>query len=146
MPIDLTEYAEPINNALTEGTFCVLATCGEGGTDVGFKGSMQVFDNEHLCYWERTRSGHLANLRSDPRVAVMYFSRERGKYLRMYGPAELHEDGPIREQIMARTPTPELEKDPQRQGIGVLIQVDRLVEAFGGVTQQREDHPVPQSA
>jgi pyridoxine/pyridoxamine 5'-phosphate oxidase len=146
MAIDLTEFTDAINNALAEGTFCVLATCGEQGPDVGFKGSMQVFDNEHLCYWERTRSGHLANLRSDPRVAVMYFSRERGKYLRMYGPAELHEDGPTREQIMARTPAPELEKDPERRGIGVLIQVDRLVEAFGGVTQQREGQRAPQSA
>jgi len=139
MPIDLTEYAEAINNALTEGTFCVLATCGDDGPDVGFKGSMQVFDHEHLCYWERTRGGHLANVRSDPRVAVMYFSRERGKYLRMYGRAELHEDGPIREQVMAKTPPPELEKDPERKGIGVLIQVDRLMEPFGGVSQKREE-------
>jgi hypothetical protein len=38
---------------------------------------------------------------------------------------------------MARTPAPELEKDPDRQGIGVLIQVDRLVEPFGGVSQRR---------
>jgi uncharacterized pyridoxamine 5'-phosphate oxidase family protein len=138
MAIDLTEYAEAVNNALTEGTFCVLATSGDDGPDVGFKGSMQVFDQDHLCYWERTRGGHLANLRSDPRVAVMYFSRERGKYLRLYGRAELHEDGPIREQVMARTPAPELEKDPERKGIGVLIRVDRLKEPFGGVTQHRE--------
>src|SRR5688572_26773205 len=143
MPIDLTPFAEAINSALAEGTFCVLATCGEEGPDVGFKGSMQVFDNERLCYWERTRSGHLANLRSDSGVAVMYFSRERGKYLRMYGRAELHEDGPIREHIMERTPAPELDKDPEKRGIGVLIQVDRLVEPFGGVKQEREGQAIP---
>ena len=137
MPIDLTPFAEAINSALAEGTFCVLATAGEQGPDIGFKGSMQVFDQEHLCYWERTRGGHLANLRSDPRVAVLYFSRERGNYLRIYGRAELHEDDTTREQIMARTPAPELEKDPERQGIGVLIRVDRLVEPFGGVNQER---------
>jgi Pyridoxamine 5'-phosphate oxidase len=143
MPIDLTPFADGINSALAEGTFCVLVTCGDEGPDVGFKGSMQVLDNEHLCYWERTRSGHLANLRSDPRVAVMYFNRDRGKYLRMYGRAELHEDGPMREQIMARTPAPELEKDPERQGIGVIIQVNRLVEPFGGVEQEREGQAIP---
>ena len=137
MPIDLTPFAEAINSALAEGTFCVLATSGEQGQDIGFKGSIQVFDEDHLCYWERTRGGHLANLRSDPRVAVLYFSRERGKYLRIYGRAELQEDDTTREQIMARTPAPELEKDPERQGIGVLIRVDRLVEPFGGVSQKR---------
>jgi len=61
-----------------------------------------VFDRDHLSYWERTRGQHLANLRSDSRVAVMYFNRERGKYLRMYGRAELHEEGPVRDEIMAR--------------------------------------------
>jgi len=137
MPIDLTPFAEAINSALAECTFCVLATSGEQGPDIGFKGSIQVFDEDHLCYWERTPGGHLANLRSDPRVAVLYFSRERGKYLRIYGRAELQEDDTTREQIMARTPAPELEKDPERQGIGVLIRVDRLVEPFGGVSQKR---------
>jgi predicted pyridoxine 5'-phosphate oxidase superfamily flavin-nucleotide-binding protein len=137
--IDLTPYAGAINQALAEGTFCVLATEGEDGVpNIGFKGSIQVFDADHLAYWERTRGNHLANLRRGSGVAVLYFSRERGMYLRMYGRAELFEDGPVREQIMARTPEPELNRDPERQGIGVLIRVDRLVEAFGGVTQERE--------
>ncbi len=104
MPIDLTEFSAAINAALEEGSFCVVATCGQDGPDIGFKGSMQVFDQGHLCYWERTRGQHLVNLRSDPRVAVMYFNRERGKYLRMYGRAQLHEGGPLRDQIMAQVP------------------------------------------
>jgi len=33
----------------------------------------------------------------------MYFNRERGKYLRMYGRAQLHEEGPVRDEIMARS-------------------------------------------
>ena len=139
MSIDLTEYADAINQALAEGTFCVMATQGTDGIpNIGFKGSVLVFDQDHLAYWERTRGQHFANLRVNPGVAVLYFSRERCKYLRMYGRAELHEDGPVREQIMARVPEPELERDPERQGVGVLIRVDRLVEAFGGVSQQRD--------
>ena len=116
MPIDLTEFSDAINNALGESSY---------------------FDRDHLSYWERTRGQHLANLRRNPGVAVLYFSRERGKYLRMYGQAELHEDGPMREQIMAKTPEAELSRDLERKGIGVLIRVDRLVEAFGQVSQQR---------
>jgi predicted pyridoxine 5'-phosphate oxidase superfamily flavin-nucleotide-binding protein len=138
MPIDLTEFSDAINNALEESSYCVVATCGPDGPDVGYKGSMQVFDRDHLSYWERTRGQHLANLRSDPRVAVMYFNRERGKYLRMYGRAELHEEGPVRDEIMARSPEPELARDPERKGIGVLIRVDRLEEAFGRISQRRD--------
>src|SRR5438128_1071003 len=89
--IDLTPYAEAVNSALAEGTFCVVATGGQDGIpDIGFKGSMLVFDREHLAYWERTRGQHLANLRRNPGVAVLYFSRARGKYLRLYGHASLH--------------------------------------------------------
>jgi predicted pyridoxine 5'-phosphate oxidase superfamily flavin-nucleotide-binding protein len=139
MSIDLTGFAEAINQALAEGTFCVMATQGTDGIpNVGFKGSILVFDEDHLAYWERTHGQHLANLRNNPGAAVLYFSRERGTYLRMYGRAELHEDGPVREQIMARVPEPELARDPEGTGIGVLIRVDRLVEAFGGVSQQRD--------
>ena len=137
MPIDLSQFADAVNSALTEGSVCVLATEGETTPDIGFKGSIQVSDRDHLSYWERTRGQHLANLRRNPGVAVLYFSRERGKYLRMYGQAELHEDGPVREQIMAKTPEAELSRDLERKGIGVLIRVDRLVEAFGQVSQQR---------
>jgi uncharacterized protein len=139
MAVDLTPYAEPINSALAEGVFCVIATQGmDGVPDIGFKGSVHVVDRDHLAYWERTRGEHLANLRNVPGVSVLYFNRARGLYLRLYGRAELYEDGPVREQIMAGTPAPELERDPQRQGIGVLIRIDRLVETFGGVSQQRD--------
>jgi general stress protein 26 len=137
MPIDLSGYEEAINSALAENSVCVLATQGGTTPNIGFKGSVQVFDGDHLSYWERTRGQHLANLHRNPGVAVLYFSRERGKYLRIYGQAELHEDGPLRDQIMAKTPEAELNRDPERNGIGVLIRVDRLVEAFGRVSQQR---------
>src|SRR5262245_15768606 len=64
MSIDLTPYAGAINTGLAEGSFCVVATQGaQGIPDIGFKGSVQVFDRDHLSYWERTRGGHLANLR-----------------------------------------------------------------------------------
>lgn len=143
MSIDLTGYADAIDHALADVTPCVLATNGEDGTPaIGFKGSMLVFDQDHLAYWEYSRGQALANLRRNPHVAVMYFNRERGAYLRVYGRAELYEDGPVREQIMARAPEVELNRDPERQGVGVLIRVDGLKEAYGGVSQQRSSTEV----
>lgn len=143
MPVDITEYADAINNALADGTFCVVATNGADGVpNVGFKGSVMVFDADHLAYWERTRGAHHANLQRSPGVAVLYFNRERGRHLRFYGRAEVHEDGPIRDEIMARTVSAELERDPERAGAGVLIRVDTVEDAYAGRTQRREQEAV----
>lgn len=132
MSFDLTEYAEAVNSALVDGSPCVLATAGTDGIpDIGFKGSVMVLDKDRLAYWERTQGGHLKNLRQSPKVAVMYFNRDRGLYVRFYGQATIHEEGPTREQIMARVVAPELEYDPERKGFGVVIEVDTVSEPFG---------------
>ena len=71
MSIDLSPYADAIDNALAEGKFAVVATIGQDGIpDLGYKGSLMVYDADHLAYWERTRGQHLANLRRNPNVAV----------------------------------------------------------------------------
>src|SRR5713226_305255 len=74
MAVELTEeMAQHVNNAFTNRIPCVLATASaEGAPDIGFKGSMMVFDGEHLAYWERTRGQHLANVERNPKVAVLY--------------------------------------------------------------------------
>jgi general stress protein 26 len=139
MAFDLTEYAEAVNSALADGTPCILATIGDDGfPDLGFKGSMMVFDRDHLAYWERTRGQHLNNLRDNPGVAMQYYNRDRHHYLRCYGRAELHEQGPTRDAIMARVVEQELARDPERKGIGVLIRVEKVIDPYGKGTQLRD--------
>src|ERR1041384_1711000 len=54
------QMRELIDNALANGSPCILATASsDGEPDIGYKGSMMVFDNESLAYWERTKRGHL---------------------------------------------------------------------------------------
>ena len=54
-----------INNAWDDGYPCLLATTGEAGPNISPKGSMVVFDDDHLAYWERSKKGALANLGRD---------------------------------------------------------------------------------
>jgi hypothetical protein len=91
-----------INSAWEDGYPCLLATCGPRGPDKGAKGSMIVFDDQHLAYWERTKRGALENLGHSKKVAVMYsnFKAQRDGiiemgFLRFFGTAELHESGPV---------------------------------------------------
>ena len=52
-------------------------------------------------------------------------------FLRFYGVAELHEDGPVRDAIFARLNEREATHVGADTGIGVLITIDRAVDVRG---------------
>ncbi|MPZ13235.1 MAG: hypothetical protein GEU73_02205 [Chloroflexi bacterium] len=138
-PVDLTEWAEAINSALDDGTPCILTTASRSGSpDVAFKGSMMVWDSDHLAWWERSRAEQIEQVAANPQVVVFYRNQNRGiSYLRLYGEATIHQEGELREQVMGRTHPRELQADPERKGFGVVIRVDRVRLARNTV-QQRE--------
>lgn len=132
------QMKELVNNALANGSPCILATVsGNGEPDIGFKGSMMVFDDESLAYWERTRRQHLQNLKENPKVIVLFRDAKTRAAWRFHGTATIHEDGPVREQVMARTVKDELEKDPERKGAAVVIRLDKITNMGGQVLQSR---------
>jgi general stress protein 26 len=129
MAIELTdEMADEINNALANNMPCLVATAGEDGEpDVAFRGSMMVYDNEHLAFWERSRIESLENLRFNPKVCVFFRNpQSRDHSWRFYGVATIYEEGEMRQKIMDRVVQRELDQDPERKGFGVLIRVDRV--------------------
>ena len=132
------QMREMIDNALANGSPCLLATAGaDGAPDIGFKGSMMIFDNESLAYWERTRRQHLKNVQENPKVMVFFRDAKTKFSFRFHGVVTLHEEGPIRDQVMARTVKDELDKDPDRKGAAVVIRVDKVTNIGGQVLQSR---------
>jgi hypothetical protein len=137
MPIS-TKLKDLIASAWTDGSPCMLATSGPNGPNISPKGSMIVFDDQHLAYWERSKKTALENLGRDKRVAVMYanFTAQRegvleSGFLRFYGTAELHESGPMREAIFQKLSKREQEHDGADKGIGVLIRIERAADVRG---------------
>ena len=136
MPIDLSEMAEYVDKSGPDGYTMLVATASKtGAPDLAFKGSVMVWDKDHLAFWERAHGQTLANLEENPQVAVVYRNRDAGKAWRFWGTAELLRDGETREGIMGRTFQPELDRDPERKGVAVLIRVDKV---GGSTAQQRE--------
>src|SRR4029078_7886741 len=95
-----------IRSAWDDGSPCLLATEGTKGPNISPKGSMVVFDDDHLAYWERSKKQALENLGHDKRVCVIYanFKAERDGvlapgFLRFYGKPELNETGPVHNAI-----------------------------------------------
>src|SRR5882672_1667467 len=90
-----------INNAWVDGYPCLVATSGPMGPNIAVKGSLLVYDDAHLAWWERSKRAVLDNLGTDARVCVMYANMKAQRdgvlemgFLRFFGTAVLHESGP----------------------------------------------------
>lgn len=125
-------------NAIADGAPCIVGTASASGMpNISYRGSMMVFDREHLAFWERAKGTTLDNLRENPQITVFYRNRPKGLAWRFYGRARIEESGALRDQIMARVVEVELNQDPERRGFGVLIRVDRVASGRGETLQQR---------
>jgi hypothetical protein len=137
MPIS-EKIRKLIDNAWVDGYPCLLSTAGPDGPNISPKGSMLVYDDDHLAYWERSKKQALANLGHDKRVVVIYANMKAQRdnvlesgFLRFYGTAELYEQGPTREAIFQRLNKREQEHAGADVGIGVLIRIDRAADVRG---------------
>jgi hypothetical protein len=125
LSLDLSQYAEAVNNAFYNQAVCVIATSNGSDVDVALKGSFMVWDAEHLAYWERGLNEALAAIRANPRVAVLV--RPKGAPpLRFYGDAHLVDNADQREAVYQRVIPEEQGRDPDKKGFAVLIHVDRI--------------------
>ncbi|MGH2370608.1 MAG: nitroreductase family protein, partial [Chloroflexota bacterium] len=142
MGIDLTEYKEAIDGSSANRTPCVVATASaRGEPNVSLRGSMMVFDAQHLAYWDRTHGRQETHLGENPHVAVLYRDSAQRISWRFYGQATVHATGPLREQVMARVIEAELNRDPERTGVAVVVRVDLVMTLGSQVLQQREEAP-----
>jgi len=130
-PVDLTEFAEIVDNARTDGErglgTGLVATAKDGQPDVALKGSLMVWDADHLAWWERGRAETEAGVRANPLVAVLVrnVTRDR-RMLRFYGEARIVDDADTRERIWERVSQVEKDSDPEKNGVAVLVRVDRV--------------------
>jgi len=137
--IDMTgEMQELVDRANGDGFSCTLGTADKNGQpQLSLKGSVMVFDPETLAYWERAKRSALENVAQNPKVVILYNNPERRIRWRFYGTAVVHESGPIRDAVMSRTVQAELDRDPDRLGVAVVVRVDKISELSGNILQER---------
>lgn len=133
------EMRDLLDTALADGYSCLVGTSSrDGWPQISPKGSVMVYDDETLAYWERARRSGLANLLENPKVVVYYSNSEKRIRWRFYGEASIEESGAVRDDVMSRTVQAELDRDPERQGVAILIRVDQVGELSGNILQQRD--------
>src|SRR3979490_1787634 len=128
--IDLAQFSEIVDNARTDGgrgqSTGLVATSNDGQPDVALKGSLLVWDADHLAWWERGRAETEAAVRANPRGAgiVRHVTRDK-RTIRFYGAARIVDDA-MRERIWQRVIQVEKDTDPEKNGVAVLVRVDRV--------------------
>lgn len=131
---------EHINSAFPVNVCLVATVLPNGFAQVTPRGSMMVFDDDHLAFWERGRGSTNAALTDGTRITVFFRKPQlreigllpKGGIVRFYGIASIHKSGPVYEEIWSRVIQPEKDRDPERKGFAVLVTIER-VEDLGGV-------------
>ena len=143
MAIQLTdEIRRHVNGALAAGAPMILAVVAEGGRPrLSFRGSTQVFSDDQLGFWARNAEGEtLAAIRANPNVAFMYRAPPARTTLQFTGRARIAQ-GPERDLVYESAPEFEQRADPERKGVGVIVDLDR-VEGMLGLDQQGQRRAV----
>src|SRR5688500_18983768 len=140
MPVELThQMTEALQTAAVDGAPVTVASASASGTpDIAFKGSTMVWDKDHLAFWERSRGQTMRNLEENGQVCLLYANFKTRTFWKFFGHAEVLQEGALREEIMAKTTSLELDRDPERKGAAVLIRIDRVVQG-PNVLMQRDD-------
>ena len=134
------EMRDLIDNAIANGTPCILATASKAGEPhMSFRGSVMVFDDTSLALWDRVKRQSLQHITENPQVCVLFRHPQKRIIWQFVGEATVYHDGPVRDQVMARVVQPELDRDPERQGVAVMIRVSKILAGNGDVIQQRVD-------
>jgi len=125
--IDLQQFAEIVDNARADLNTGLVATSNDGMPDLSMRGSLMVWDKDHLAWWERGKRETYAGLEANPKAAVFVRNPTRDKRtLRFYGEARIVSDAAERERVWERVNQLEKETDPEKRGIAVIMRVDRV--------------------
>ncbi len=128
------EMKTAINTALADKVPCIIATASaDGRPSIGLRGSVMNYGDDSLAYWERTLRRGSENIESNPHVVILYRNSGTRQTWKFFGQAEVHRDGDVREEVMARTVQAELDRDADRNGVAIVVRLDRVETMAGEV-------------
>jgi hypothetical protein len=128
-----------IDTAFPANVCLVGSVLPNGFAQVTPRGGTMVFDDEHIALWERGKGSTSANLK-DGTALTVYFRKPqlreegilpKGGIARFYGRAKIHKSGPVYEKVWEKLVQPEKDRDPNKAGFAVLIELERAEDLDG---------------
>lgn len=132
------EMRTAVNNALDDGHPVISTSVGvDGQPSLAFFGSTQVYSDDQLAVWVRNREGgFLQRIAANPHVAFLYRNPDFSQMWQFHGRARVVDDQQARDTIYDNSDKRERDRDPDRQGVAVVIDLDRVIER-GQVSMER---------
>jgi hypothetical protein len=106
-----------------------------GAPQLSYRGSTQAFSDTQLAIWVRNPDGRiLESTRKNPAVALIYgnFDPSGRAFMIMRGRARLDTSEDVRTRVYERAHQFERDKDKERKGNALLIDLDSVEGFFGG--------------
>jgi hypothetical protein len=121
------ELRSLVNNALAQGAPLLLAAVSPDGKPVlSFRGSVQTYSDDQLGLWARNaEGGTLDAIRANPNVVLVYRSATT-PVLQFHGRARIAESAQERSRVFESAPEREQAADPERKGVAVIVDLDRV--------------------
>jgi hypothetical protein len=123
-----------VKDALVERHPMLLSYVGlAGGPILSFRGSTQAFSDDQLALWIRKPEGNfIQSIRRNPQVALMYRNEDTKATYQFQGRARVSADETERGRVFESAPKAERDHDPDRRGVAVIIDLDRI-EGYAGL-------------
>ncbi|MFI4935383.1 MAG: pyridoxamine 5'-phosphate oxidase family protein [Caulobacterales bacterium] len=134
MSLKLTEeIAGLVNGSLMGGNPMLLASVDAGGRPrLSFRGSIQVYSDDQLGLWARNAEGStITAVKSNPHVALMLRAPAGPTILQFQGRARVASDPAERDRVFESAPEVERKADPERKGVGLIIDLDAVEGLLG---------------
>jgi hypothetical protein len=128
-----------INSAFPANVCLVGSVLPNGYAQVSPRGSTMAFDDGHIALWERGKGSTNENLADGTPLTVFFRNSQlreqgilpKGGIARFYGRARIYRSGPIYEEVWRRLVQPEKDRDPEKKGHAVLIEIERAEDLDG---------------
>jgi hypothetical protein len=126
------EIRSAVNDALANGTPLVVAYVdADGGPRLSFRGSTQAYGDDQIAIWVRDPEGGLLHaIAGNPRIGLLYRDPVTRRSYRFGGRASVVDDPELSGAIYAASPAAERDRDAERRGKAVLVDLD-WVEGIG---------------
>ena len=136
IPTNLHDY---IDDAFPKNVILVGTVLDTGYAQISPRGSVLVWDDETLAFWDRGRGRTHDTMQNGTQLTFYFRNTDlrddgtlpKGGIARFYGSAELHLEGEVRDKVYDKMKQPERDRDPDKSGSAVLVKIERCEDLSG---------------